>query len=152
MTSNNQSYSFCGVGALWQNGSIESYIGHLTAKARSMLLHAMHKWPNVVTSEFWPFAFKQAAKLHNVTPTRGSNQSPHEIFTNEDNTLSPTDFRTLFCPVLVLEKELQDGNTIPKFSKNRSHIGVYVGHSPHHAGSVALVLNINTLVIIFTSS
>ena len=96
MNSNNQSYTFCGVGAHWQNGSVESYIGHLTAKARSMLLHAMHKWPNVVTSEFWPFAFKQAAKLHNLTPTKGSNQSPYQIFTNEDSNLTPTDFRTLF--------------------------------------------------------
>ena len=71
-------------------------------------------------------------------------QTPHEIFTNEDAPTAPNDYRTMLCPVLVLEKELQDGNKLPKFSKARSHIGVYVGHSPHHASNVVLVYNPTT--------
>ena len=46
--------------------------------------------------------------------------------------------------MLVLERELQDGNSIPKFSKHQSHIGVYFGHLPHHAGNVVLVYNPKT--------
>ena len=136
-----QSYSFCGVGAHWQNGSVESHIGHITSRARSMLMHAMQKWPNVITSAFWPFCITQAVKMHNLTTKRGQSKSPHQLFTDEDSAISPADFRTLLCPVLVLEKELQDGNKLPKFSKARSHLGVYVGHSPHHASNVVLVYN-----------
>lgn len=139
-----QSYSFCGVGAKWQNGSVESHIGHLTAKARSMLMHAMQKWPGIITPAFWPFCISQAVRMHNLTPHRGQSRSPHEIFTDEDSSITPADFRTMLCPVFVLEKELQDGKKLPKFSKAHSHIGVYVGHSPHHASNVVLVYNPTT--------
>ena len=119
-----QSYSFCGVGAHWQSGSVESHIGIITAKARSMLMHAMHKWPGVITPAFWPFCISQAVRMHNLTPQRGQSKTPHQLFTDEDSSISPADFCTLLCPVLVLEKDLQDGKKAPKFSKARSHIGV----------------------------
>jgi hypothetical protein len=48
----NQSQSFCGIGAHWQNGVIERHIGIITAHARTMLLHAMSMWPNLVTPDF----------------------------------------------------------------------------------------------------
>jgi len=48
-----QSQSFCGVGAHWQNGMIETYIGTTTAHARTMLLHAMAHWPEIIITEFW---------------------------------------------------------------------------------------------------
>ena len=68
MKQQGQSHSFCGVGAHWQNGSVESHIGHITAKARSMSMHAMHKWPGVITLAFWPFCISQAVCMHNLTP------------------------------------------------------------------------------------
>ena len=46
----NQTHSFCGVGAYWQNGVIERFIGVITTRARMMLLHAMDMWPDVITS------------------------------------------------------------------------------------------------------
>ena len=55
------------------------------------------------------------------------------------------DFYTFGCPVYVLDSRLQDagGPGIPKWEP-RSRLGIYVGHSPYHAGSVALVLNPKT--------
>ena len=58
-----QKRTLCGVGAHHQNGSIERYIGVLSGKARTMLLHAMQHW-TVITPEFWTFAFSYAYKAY----------------------------------------------------------------------------------------
>ena len=49
------------------------------------------------------------------------------------------------CPVFVLDSRLQTaGSAIPKWDP-RARVGVYLGHSPCHAGSFSLVLNPKTL-------
>ena len=49
------------------------------------------------------------------------------------------------CPVFVLSSGLQSpGSQIPKWDP-RARVGIYLGHSPCHAGLVALVLNPKTL-------
>ena len=54
-------------------------------------------------------------------------------------------YHTLFCPVYVLDSRLHNaGSPGPPKWKPRSRIGVYLGHSPFHAGSVALVFNPST--------
>ena len=54
-------------------------------------------------------------------------------------------FHTLFCPIYVLDHCLQSaGGPGPPKRELRSRIGVYLGHSPFHAGSVALVFNPKT--------
>ena len=47
------------------------------------------------------------------------------------------------CPVYVLEPTLQDGKKLPKW-KPKSRQGKYLGISPVHASSVALILNRKT--------
>ena len=55
-----------------------------------------------------------------------------------------TDQHPWGCPVYVLEPKLQEiSKGIPKWEP-RSRLRVYLGHSPLHAGSVALVLNPGT--------
>eukprot|EP00957_Ditylum_brightwellii_P003988 303818-Ditylum_brightwellii.AAC.1 len=55
------------------------------------------------------------------------------------------DFHTWGCPVFVLYSALQSARSIgpPKWNP-RARAGVYLGHSAHHAGNVALVLNLQT--------
>jgi hypothetical protein len=33
-----------------------------------MLIHAMIKWPEIITENLWPFAIQLAVDLHNATP------------------------------------------------------------------------------------
>ena len=64
-----------------------------------MILHCMQKWPEVVTSEFWPFAFSYARCLHNNNLGRGKDKTPYEMFTDESPSIKPQDFRVFGCPV-----------------------------------------------------
>ncbi|KAL7461329.1 hypothetical protein ACHAXS_003146 [Conticribra weissflogii] len=48
INSNDQTITFCGVGAHHQNGVIERRIWVLTETARTLLLHAQRHWPECV--------------------------------------------------------------------------------------------------------
>ena len=53
-------------------------------------------------------------------------------------------FHAFGCPCFVLDSRLQSGiSAVPKWEP-RARLGIYIGHSPSHAGSVALVLNPRT--------
>jgi starvation-inducible outer membrane lipoprotein len=56
----NQKITFCGVGAHHQNGIIENK-NIILKGARTLLLHGMGMWPQMINSMFWPFAFKAMA-------------------------------------------------------------------------------------------
>ena len=51
------------------------------------------------------------------------------------------DFRTFGCPVFVLDKKLQDGDSVKKW-RARSWKGIYVGQSTVHPSNVPLVYTI----------
>jgi hypothetical protein len=136
----NQNQSFCGVGAHWQNGVVKRYIGFFMTRARTMLLHAMTMWPDVITAAFWSFAFMHAVHLQNCTPRPKETVSPHTLITNEDPPLTPHDFRVFGSPVYVLDKTLHSGTISPGKWKERCYQG-YVAHSPNHASNIILVYN-----------
>ncbi len=103
-------------------------------------------WPQMIDTMFWSFAFKVAAERHNQLSLTATGQTPlsilHDVLVEN---IPVKTFHTLFCPVYVLDSCLQsaDGPGPPKWGLH-SRIGVYLGHSPFHAGSVALVFNPKT--------
>ena len=64
------------------------------------------------------------------------------------STTNLKDFHTFGCPCYVIDSRVQSsgGPGAPKWDP-RALLGIYVGHSPHHSGSVALVLNPKTGLI-----
>jgi hypothetical protein len=60
-----QKITFCGVGAHHQHGIIKNKNKMLTLSVRTLLLHGIRMWPQMIDTMFWPFAFKAAAERHN---------------------------------------------------------------------------------------
>ena len=139
-----QEIDYCGVGAHQQNGIIERHFQRLSSQARIILLHAKRHWPMMISVILWPFAYKYAELLYNHLNIDEKGYSPVQKFCKNSGELSMKDLHTWGCPCFVLDAELQGGNMKSKWEP-RSRLGVYLGHSPCHAGTVALVLNPRTL-------
>ena len=138
-----QQLSYCGVGAHHQNAVVESKIKEVCYGGRTLLLHAKRKWPHVISTVLWPYAVQAIVARHNTLSLDKSGLSPLEKFTGITDDTLPTNFHTWGCPVFVLDAANQGAIGTPKWEP-RSHTGIYLGHSPCHAGSVSLVLNLKT--------
>ena len=74
--------------------------------------------------------------------------SPEEVFSGptfctQENPSIIREFHTFGCPVLVLNSQLSDGKSIPKFDP-RVRTCIFVRWSKEHASTVALVLDPKT--------
>ncbi len=90
----------------------------------------------------WLFALKEAAYRLNWLSLRSDGCSCEATFFDVDKDfIDPSTYHTFGLPCFVLDSWLQSGvGGAPKWEP-RSCLGIYVGHSPSHAGLVALVLN-----------
>jgi hypothetical protein len=139
-----QTIRLSGVGAHHQNGPAENAIKNITRRARISMLHAALRWPDHYSNTLWPLAMSYAVHLHNHMPRRHDGLSPIEIWTKSKSNYSHLqNAHPWGCPTYVLDPRLQDGHKIPRWEP-RSRRGVFVGISPLHASSVALILNPNT--------
>ena len=139
-----QTPRYSGVGAHHHNGIAERSILTMSNMARTMMLHAGVRWPDLVEASLWPLAMEYAAYIYNHTPSMESGQAPIDIFTR---TVVPRqrlkDLHVWGCPTYVLEPKLQDGKKIPRW-KPRSRRGVFLGLANKYASSIPLVLNPST--------
>ena len=144
-----QSISFSGVNAHWQNGLAERRIRDLQDTTRTMMLHAATRWPGAITANLWPLAMKMANSILNEAPKLRHDddakfgRTPIELFSKTGVAPNANHWHTFGSPVYCLDNALQAGRKINKWSE-RSRVGIYVGQSPSHARSNALVLNKDT--------
>lgn len=141
---NNQTIDFCAVGAHHQNGIVERVIRDLTDNARTILLHGIRMWPEYITVMLWPYALRLAAARKNHLTLNRNGMTPIEQFSRTSKPIEVEEFHTFGAPIFVLDARQQSANiTIPKWDP-KTRLGVYLGFSPYHASSVALVLNSRT--------
>jgi hypothetical protein len=138
-----QTISYCGVNAHFQNGIAEKRIRDLQDAARTMLLHAKHRWPNAITTNLWPYALRTANEINASTPNLTDGISPLEKFSGTKVKPKFRHFHTFGCPAYVLDNNLQGGASLPKWDE-RARVGIYLGPSLQHARSIALILNLTT--------
>jgi len=141
-----QGMSFAGVDAHHQNGRAEARIRRLQELTRSTLLHAKRKWPQEISSHLWPYALRMANDSINATPSRKDPQerSPDQLFSGTEVETNPKHWIHFGSPVYVLEASLRGSTRVHHKWKERSKVGIYLGRSPQHMRSIALVLNPET--------
>ena len=142
ITAANQRIDFCAAYAHHQNSIVERMIQTITFRARSQLIHAMQHWPDVITSEFWPYPIKMVVDVHNNSPA-SNGLAPVELFTGIKRRANLSFLHPFGCPAFVLDKINCTGGRTPKWNP-RSEQGVYLGLSPDHASNVGLIYNITT--------
>jgi hypothetical protein len=128
-----------------QNGIAKHHIHTITERTRTMHIHAMILWPEIIQEQLWPSAIRLSVDLHNCTPG-SSGLSPEEIFTGIKGRSRLSDFHPFGCPVFVLDPSLQQGHKIPRW-KPRSRVVVYLCLSPDHASSIPLVLSTTSGIV-----
>ena len=134
------------LGAHHQNGEVEKRIRDIVDQARTMLLHAAHRWLQAVSTALWPYALHHAVKLRNNISTSLDASTPLSKFCGSTvkNNVFWKHQHTFGCPTFVLDAPLQGSiGGKPKWSE-KSRVGVYLGHSSQHSSTVALVLNPKT--------
>jgi hypothetical protein len=77
----------------------------------------MANWPGIVTKEFWPFAVPHTCMFHNASIRSDIGKSPHNLFTGSPAPWKLEDFIVFGSPVLILDKKLQDGDSLPKWKR-----------------------------------
>jgi len=138
-----QTISFCGVNAHFQNGIAEKMIRDLQEAGRKSLLHAKARWPTAVELYLWPYAIHSANHLRNTLPDSKDGSCPLERFARADVAPKLKENHAFGCPVYALQNQLAAGGRIPKWNP-RARLGLNLGPSPRHAGSVSLILNLQT--------
>lgn len=142
---NGQRLTFAGVNAHHQNGMAERRIRSLQELARAMLIHATKRWPKATTANLWPYAIRMANMVLNETPNMKDDKkrTPQQVFSGTATNINAKHWKPFGCPVYVLNTALQKGQPHHKW-KQRSRVGIYLGPSPQHARTVALVLDRET--------
>ena len=107
------------------------------------LLHATARWPRAINTHLWPYALRTANDVIISTPKRLDGKSALGLFSGSDVIPKLRLLRPFGCPVYVLHTALAGDNHLRKWDQ-RARIGIYLGISPIHARSVALVLNTRT--------
>ena len=81
--------------------------------------------------------------MRNSLPRPGKTESPLSNFAGTSVQPNLKHFHPFGCPVYVLQAPFQTRNPFPKWGE-RSRIGIFLCHSPHHASSVPLILSTQT--------
>ena len=105
-------------------------------------MHAQLYWPECVDTMIWQFSVKVDIDRLDFFQLDLYGNTPTAKFYNIKN-IKPNahEYHTFGYPVYVLNSKLQLVSIGPPKWEPCSQVSGYLGHSPMHEGSVALILN-----------
>ncbi len=113
--SQQQEFSFSGVGAHHQNRVAERNIKTVAQWAHANMLHLALHWPAQANISFWPQAIEYSTWVFNQMPNAETGISPNKIWSSVRCSMEEFSRAHVFgWPVYVLDAALQDGHKIPK--------------------------------------
>ena len=101
-----QILTFCGVGIYHQNGKAENRIKIICNPDRSMLTHAIYRWPEVATQSLWPHAVSLVVDVRNRYKLDKNGLSSLDKLSTVKHTINLRNNCTLGCPCYVLVAKL----------------------------------------------
>ena len=137
-----QGITYYGENTHSQNRRAEKSIRDPQTMARKIIRHAKGRWPEAIHLSMWRYALQMSVHVHNNFPNDADASSFLEAFARISVSPKSIHYHTFGFPVYILTTESNQGRA--KKWEGRSVLGIYLGPSPHHAGYVSLVLNINT--------
>ena len=141
-----QTQSFSGTGAKFENGSAERAVQTVFWKARHMMLQCALRWDleGAADPSLWPQALLYACWLYNRIPKMETSYSPLELLTSRrDDHHDLLRAKVWGCPAFVLDPVLQDGKKLPKF-KARARVSQFMGFSEDFSSLVGQVRNLKS--------
>ena len=125
-----------------QNAIAKSRIKEVCYGGRVLFLHATHKLPETTTTNLWSYGTQSILDRHNKL----SLDDKVKILIEKTPVFKIFRYLQIFTLRDVLfffiVEANQSGKIGPPKWEPRTHTGIYLGHSPCHAGSVFLVLNL----------
>ena len=108
VNSKNQNLTFCRVGAHHQKCIIENNNKALTTGSKTLLLHGIIIWPQIIDDMFCPFSVKDAAERLKCLQVDILGRKPESSLHGVEVQVIPVNsYHTLFCPTYVLDARLQ---------------------------------------------
>ena len=121
-----------------RNANAERAFGTLGRAARIIIAHAGN---SELCESLWPFAYNQAALIHNSLPTKGHNppKAPFEVLHNDAIDLAK--FHVMFCDCYV---KLDKSDLPSKLASTRIK-AMYCGWSPRHSAHFVYIEEISRM-------
>jgi hypothetical protein len=107
---------FAGVGAHHQNGVAERSIQTMARMARTMMIHAHIRWPDVASCHSWPMRPQRSVYLHNHTLSPTTGISLMDLMTRTRGTRHHlTDLATTWgCPTSNQVHKMEEDSLQPR--------------------------------------
>jgi hypothetical protein len=99
-------------------------------------------WPDAITPSLWPYAVQKASDDMNRVPNIGSDKTPYELFTGQDDPPSLINKHSFGCPMYILNKDAQARRKLSRWEM-RARLPIYIGPSIYHASSIRSGLSLS---------
>ena len=110
-----QNLTFCGVGAHHQNCIIENKNKVLTTGARTLFLHGIIMWNQIIDNMFWPFLMKYVANQLNSLQVDILGRTPESILHGvEVQDIQVKSYHKLRAYKLLEVQACRNGNRVHK--------------------------------------
>ena len=114
--------------------------------SRNQILNSKSRWSSAIELNLWPYVLQNANDIRNNLSDKEDSTSPVERYNQGQVTPKIRCHHTFGCPYYVLNNCLQAGGWQPKWEA-RASLGINLVTLPRHASSLAIILNLLTVLV-----